>query len=147
MRTLWSMLMILTFATWWGGITFYSLAVVPIGSEQIGSTEQGFITEQVTWRHNLLLVVMTGLLLIESWRQRHRWLGGLVAALVLVGAALFYQHARLTNLMDFSSRAVSDSFYSQHAVYLWLTAAEWAIGIALVLVLVVRDSGNCSETT
>ena len=145
MKTLWSMLLILAFATWWGGITFYSLAVVPVGTEQIGATEQGFITEQVTSRHNLLLVGMTCLLFIESWRQRNRWLWVLVAALVLVGAALCYQHTQLTNLMDFPTRTVANSFYSQHAIYLWLTTVEWAIGIALAFVMIVRNSDTRSD--
>ena len=142
MKTLWSMLLMLTFAAWWGGLTFYSVAVVPIGSEQIGTSQQGFITQQVTFQHNLLLVVMTGLLLIEAWQRRRLWLGVLVVALALVGAALFFQHAHLTNLMDFNSRTVPSTFYSQHAIYLWLTAAEWAIGIALAFHIVRTSFGG-----
>ncbi|MFM8571811.1 MAG: hypothetical protein ACKOAU_09465 [Pirellula sp.] len=36
---------------WWGGLSFYAIVVVPIGTEQIGSVAQGFITQRVTQWH------------------------------------------------------------------------------------------------
>lgn len=33
---------------WWGGLCFYAVVIVPIGTEVIGSVEQGFITQRVT---------------------------------------------------------------------------------------------------
>lgn len=147
MKTLWTTLLNLTFAVWWGGLTFYSVFVVPMGTAQIGTTEQGFITQQVTWWHNMILVVMVVLLAIEAWRERHRWLWALVAILSIVATLLFFQHSKLTNLMDFEGHHVQGTFYGQHALYLWLTAAEWAVGIALVLLQVMNYSRHRTDTS
>jgi hypothetical protein len=33
--------------------------------------------------------------------------------------------------LDFNQQTVESSFYSQHAIYLWVTAAEWLLGLLL----------------
>jgi hypothetical protein len=49
---------------WLGGLTFYSLIVVPTGAEVVGRTEQGFVTSAVTlklnldWHHGVRRIVM-----------------------------------------------------------------------------------------
>ena len=44
----WRLFLLLVWAAWWGGLCFYAVVVVPIGTELIGSVEQGFITQRVT---------------------------------------------------------------------------------------------------
>ena len=146
-RVLWLSLLILVFAVWWGGLTFYAVIVVPIGTEQIGSTDQGFITQEVTRWHNALLTAMAAGLLLDAWLRRCRRLGIVAAVLAAIDAALFFEHSVLTEMMDFTNRAVEDEFYPRHAVYLWLTTAEWAIGFALIVVSGLSNAGdNQTET-
>jgi len=48
-------LAIVLLAVWWGGFTFYALVVVPTGHKVLKSkVHQGFITQQVTDRLNVL---------------------------------------------------------------------------------------------
>lgn len=145
-RLLWRAGFILLFAAWWGGLSFYAIVVVPIGTDQIGSVEQGFITQKVTWWHNALLIAMTALLMIEAWWRRNRWLWTIVAGMTLVAVMLLFEHARLTSLMDFANQTVPSGFYQQHAIYLWLTAAEWVLGIFMAL-LVGQQSTDASNVT
>lgn len=130
-RRLWTVFVVLLFAVWWGGLTFYAAIVIPVGSEQIGETEQGFVTQQVTQWHNALLTAMTLCLLIEAWWQRRWQLWTVAFGLAVIDAALIFQHLQLTAVMDFSSRSVPDGFYPQHAIYLWLTSVEWTLGLAV----------------
>lgn len=128
---LWAGLIVLMFAVWWGGLTFYAAVVVPTGSEEIGETTQGFITQRVTQWHNAILTAMTACLIIEAWRQKRRLPWGIVCGLALVDTALMAQHVQLTAMMDFDSWNVLDGFYPKHAMYLWLTAVEWALGLSV----------------
>ena len=130
-ETLWRLLLVLLFAAWWGGLSFYAIVVVPIGTDQIGSVEQGFITQQVTRWHNALLTAVNVCLLIEACRQRRPVLWCVLAGMVLVDAALLFEHSRLTAMLDLESRTAPDGFYQQHAIYLWITAAEWALGFVV----------------
>jgi len=63
-RSLWTVFVLLLFAVWWGGLTFYAAIVVPIGTELIGASEQGFVTQQVTQWHNAVLTAMSVCLVI-----------------------------------------------------------------------------------
>ncbi len=145
-RSIWQVFLLLTFAVWWGGLTFYAAIVVPIGSERVGATEQGFITQQVTQWHNALLIAMTMCLLVEAWRQKRWQLWAIASGLVVIGAALFVQHMQLTDMMDFDDRSVAEDFYSHHAIYLWLTTIEWAVGLTIPFAIGCRlDSDRKHE--
>jgi len=50
----WKLCLMLAWGMWWGGLCFYAVVVVPIGTEDIGSVEPGFITQRVTQWHNAL---------------------------------------------------------------------------------------------
>lgn len=125
------MSLLILWAAWWGGLTFYALAVVPIGTEVIGSVSQGFITQRVTQWHNGLTGVITLALFFEAYRRRNRSLNVVASSLLLVTIALIAWHARLTGMMNFRDETVPSGFYAEHAVYLWITAAEWGLGIAI----------------
>lgn len=133
----WRILLLLVWAAWWGGIFFYSVVVVPIGTDAFGAVEQGFLTQQVTRMHNGLSIVFLLCLLVEAIRSRSVVVGVIVATLALNLVLMFVWHSHLTHAMDFEKRAVLTTFYQQHAVYLWLFAAQWLQGM-LVPVLILR---------
>jgi hypothetical protein len=134
----WRYLLWACFGVWWGGLTFYAAVVVPIGTSMVGSIEQGFITQQVTWWHNGLSTVITIALLLEALRLRSGWLLGGGVMLFVVTLLLVMQHHKLTSMMDFADHTVPDSFYAEHAWYLWLTTGEWGLG-ALVAACWIRS--------
>lgn len=132
----WRLFLLLVWAAWWGGLSFYAVVVVPIGTELIGSVEQGFITQHVTQWHNGLSGLFLVSLLIEAIRRRSREMWAIVIVLAIINIALVAWHAKLTAMMDFKQQAVLGSFYAQHSIYLWLTAAEWLLGIAMPIWIV-----------
>lgn len=131
MNDLWRAAIWILWALWWGGLSFYAIVVVPIGTEQIGSVAQGFITQRVTQWHNLLCILMTLSLAIEAYRTTNGFLWAGCGTLGVLTALLLAGHALLTQQMDFRAETVPANFYSKHAIYLWLTAAEWCVGLVL----------------
>ncbi len=128
---------------WWGGFTFYALAVVPSGHLVLGSkVRQGFITEQVTGKLNGLGVTALAAAASEiiarrrdrPWLRRTSawWLG----AVVTLGA-LFWLHHVLAGQMDFANRTLPDEerFYAWHRVYLLVATVQWLTGLALLWIL------------
>jgi hypothetical protein len=130
-RSAWKFSLLLVWAAWWGGLSFYALVVVPIGTDLIGSVEQGFITQRVTRIHNAITGVFVVCLLVEAFRTRGRILWIMSGTLVITTILLVVWHSHLTGMMDFQQQTVPRRFYSEHAVYLWVTAIEWAIGMAI----------------
>lgn len=130
-RATWRVFLLLVWAAWWGGLCFYALVVVPIGTELIGSVEQGFITQRVTQWHNGLSGLFLACLMIDAGCRRSRGLWAIAAALAVTDIALVVWHAKLTGMMDFQQHAVPGNFYSQHAIYLWITGFEWLLGVAM----------------
>ena len=137
------MLAMLLLALWWGGFSFYAGRVVFIGHEVLSSkVRQGFITERVTNEFNCLAVVALALvgweLAATQWSSRTRrgvWFawGTAVAATV----ALFFLHAKLGSLLDFSARQVADDlrFYDWHRTYLWTATVQWFAGTTVLVAL------------
>ena len=123
--------MLLVWAVWWGGLCFYAVVVIPIATEIVGSVEQGFITQRVTQWHNALSGLFLLCVLKEAFRTRRTAMWAFAAALSIIDIGLVVWHSRLTAMMDFQHRTVSSDFYTEHAEYLWITAAEWALGIAI----------------
>lgn len=127
----WRTLLLLVWGLWWGGLCFYAVVVVPIGTDSIGTVDQGFITQRVTWWHNLIFGAFVACLAAETCRRRSRMLLFFLVSLGAIEIALVLWHSRLTGMMDFQDRTVPESFYDQHAVYLWMTAAEWGLGMLI----------------
>lgn len=141
-EVVWPLLLILLFAIWWGGLTFYALIVVPIGSDVTSSVEQGFVTQRVTFWHNLLFTLLTFCVFAEAlFRQNLRW-WLLFASLLFVNAALLLMHWKLSGMIDAEELSVPSEFYRMHAFYLWVTTAEWLIGLAGVI-LSVHETTVC----
>ncbi len=124
----WHVILLLMWAVWWGGLTFYAAVVVPLGTEEFGSMEQGFLTQRVSLWLNLACCVMIAGLICWTLATRRRSLGLLTGGLAVLTALLVYQHLRMTRMMDVELRGVTPGFYAEHAVYLWLTTAQWILG-------------------
>ena len=133
------LLAVLLLAVWWGGFTFYALVVVPTGHQVLHSkVRQGFITQAVTNKLNVLGVV-TLTLLLWQWVATRREAGSPgwsrtagVSWLVLAAslAALCWLHPRLDTLLDAGQRSVldDDKFYALHRIYLVVATVQWLAG-------------------
>jgi hypothetical protein len=139
-------LVLVAFAFWQGGFTFYAGVVVPVGQEVLGShTEQGFITRRVTPSLNLAGSVA---LLVFAWDtaaasagarscRRARWLCWIGMAMTL--GLLFWLHSRLDAHLDLERHQVLDRpyFRQAHRAYLWISTVQWAFA-AIYMVFTVR---------
>ncbi len=139
-----SLLLLVLWSAWWGGLTFYAIVVVPIGTEVLGSVEQGFVTQQVTHWHNALTGLMSLTLLVKAYFEPSRTLWFIAAALTALTIGLVLWHARLTGMMNFEQQTVPGGFYDEHVVYLWITAAEWFLGIVIPIWLLPHSSPDKS---
>jgi hypothetical protein len=130
----------LLFAIWWGGFTFYAAVAVPIGQRILGSaTAQGFVTQPVTDRLNVIATIVIAVLcwnlvfarrgtsptvrrvLVVSW-----------AVLALAQVALIVLHPRLDAMLDMTTRSIAADhavFYATHRVYLLVATAQWLAAI------------------
>ena len=145
---LWRFTMMVTLVMWWGGLTFYSAIVVPLGIEQIGGTEQGLLTQRVTIRLNIVGTIVGSLLLIDAlWRKPRNHQAVAASALLGMQAWLWFMHTRLSRLLDTASlsEVSGDSFYHEHRIYLWVTAAQWLVGLASLWILSVGAADNSSK--
>jgi hypothetical protein len=126
---------------WQGGFLFYTMFVVPTGTEVLGSAAaQGAITARVTDALNALGVI--GIALV-AWdlavtrdpsarRTAARWWSWGVA-LVCQWLLLVF-HQLLEALMDPDRRYVMirEPFYPFHRAYLWASTVQWFAGLLLV---------------
>ncbi|MEE2641283.1 MAG: hypothetical protein VX768_11705 [Planctomycetota bacterium] len=130
-------LLLAVFAVWFGGFTFYAAAVVPIGTEVLGSSRtQGFVTQRVTDVLNA-----TGgfaiLLMMVDWLTFSRATGHrlkrpqLAAILLLVTTwvLLVLIHPGLDSLLEPEHEHVENEirFYNLHRFYLWISTVQWLL--------------------
>jgi hypothetical protein len=128
MKQMWRFINILSIAFWLGGLTFYALIVVPVGTDILGSTGQGFITQRVTNQLNIVACGVLALLLVNVIRRGGRLLIGSWLILLLTQVALFVMHPWLDAMLDSTTQEISDGalFYKRHGIYLDVTAVQWA---------------------
>lgn len=141
------LLAVLLLAIWWGGFTFYALAVIPSGHQVLRSqVRQGFITQRVTEKLNWLGVVTLAVVLAEVLAarpqpKRFRVLLGAWLVCAVTQAALFYCHARMSALLNVTRLTVTDDarFDFLHQCYLWPATIGW-LASGLILAKTVCDS-------
>lgn len=135
-------------AVWWGGLTFYAAFVVPLGIEQFGGAEQGMLTRHVAIRLNVGGTIVGVCLLAEAlWRSPWNLRVVLAISLLSLQVWLWMLHAKLSHWMDVSLSAPlsAGSFYDQHRIYLWVTSAQWLVGLACVCSWCVRLEITAAE--
>lgn len=137
-------LLLLAIAFSFGGFSFYAAVVVPIGSEVLDPTSQGFVTQQVTHFLNGAAGVMWLLLIWELVAERKlrprrvtKQLSVLAGVLGLCCIVLPVIHPWLDALLEADSFSISDveEFYFRHQVYLWLCSLQWLASLAVIWVL------------
>jgi hypothetical protein len=75
------------------------------------------------------------LLIVDAFYRNSRAIWFVVSLLAMITVALLIAHSTLSQKMNFQDKSVPSNFYSQHAIYLWITAAEWFVGISVPLIL------------
>ena len=127
-------LVLLLFALWWGGFTFYSVVVVHTGHRVLKSkVRQGFITQKVTLQLNALGVVTLGGLAWELAlaRRRSGWKLAVCSWVVMAVSlgVLYWLHGRMDGMLDPRSLSITDDagFNSLHAVYLTISTIQWIL--------------------
>jgi hypothetical protein len=129
----WRVLLILVFSVWFGGLTLYSLVVIPTAHAVLHSHARvGFITQSVT--HWINAAGVSALLLLlgdlrAGRKDRVRlWTWIVMAA---AQAALLALHPFLDGFLDPKTRDIAepDRFYGFHRIYLLVTAVQWLAAI------------------
>ena len=137
----WRFAVTVSLAVWWGGLTFYAAIVVPLGIEQFGGVEQGLLTQRVTVRLNVAGTIVGICLLADSlWRPRRNDRAVWASLLLALQVWLWFLHSRLSRWMESVSTSLptDESFYDEHRIYLWVTSAQWLIGLACLGIWCVR---------
>ncbi len=124
---------------WQGGFLFYSSIVVPIGTDELGALQQGFITRRVTHNLNLVgtvaLIVLASELLSPGHPLRRLTRASLWFGMVLAQVGLFHYHARLDTLLRPEEMTVIDpgAFRPAHRIYLWISTVQWGLALGFLL--------------
>lgn len=129
-------LVLLAFAIWFGGLTFYAVVVIPTAHAVLRShLRVGFITQGVTHWINAAGVAVLALLMWDYLAARK---GGprrprlsTWSVMVIAQAALLALHPVLDSRLDATSKDIAepDRFYELHRVYLLVTTAQWAAAL------------------
>jgi hypothetical protein len=138
-RSIWLLVFTVVWGLWWGGLTFYASFVVPIGTEIIGGTEQGFITQRVTEVLNGLALALSVVWLAEYVYTRKKLLAIAWIVFFLATLGLLFVHRLLSTELRFETREVPESFYQLHAIYLWFTTTQWLAGLSLPIIRLFSD--------
>jgi hypothetical protein len=125
---------------WQGGFLFYAAVVVPMGTDVLGSFEQGRVTRHVTDWMNVIGAITLAILAWDqigsSTLRRTRWAMWAILAMGLVMLAVL--HPRIESYVDFSATGgISDypAFYLWHRVYLYVTSTQWFVSLLYVAVM------------
>jgi len=130
--------LLLVFALFWGGLTFYTGIAVRVAHRVLEDPmDGGLITQQVTRWLQWLGVATVVLMLLNAWdvRQRSTRFGNALAACTLaLGialAGLFHVHERLDATIDVRGHEIvdRDAFTANHRRYNQLTTVEWLASV------------------
>ena len=139
LSTAFQILLLASFAMWFGGFGFYVSFVVPVGNEVLGSSfEQGLITRQVTVPLNWLGVLAATLMALNLLFNRKQFTRAVstiqvIAIVVMLSmqVALFWLHPQIDTFVDLETHEVVgdyDQFYWFHRLYLWASTIQWFAG-------------------
>jgi hypothetical protein len=127
---------LLAFAIWFGGLSFYSVVVIPTAHSVLRShLRVGFITQGVTHWINATGAAVLALLMWDYLASRKEGTRRLRLStwgvMVIAQATLLALHPILDSRLDATSKDIvePDRFYELHRVYLLVTTAQWAAAL------------------
>lgn len=142
-------LAICAWAFWMGGFSFYFGVVIRVGSDVVGDSSQGFVTQGATWWLNIAAVVALALLFASAWIACNWYALGTWCVMALCQAILFVLHARLDALLNTPSQTIlqHEAFASLHEAYEFTSAIQWLFAMIFIgLWLALRNRCGNAET-
>lgn len=141
-------LLLVVFAFWMGGFSFYFGVVVRIGDQVIGGTEQGFITRQVSWWLNLAGLATLGLMCLHLYFHRSWVLGLSLLGMASTHGLLMFRHRQLESLLDPEGMSILDPqrFALLHENYEFISGCQWLAAMIYLGGLVSLLSRSASQT-
>lgn len=142
--TLIRFLLLLLLSFTFGGFLFYASVVVPLGTDVLGSTTQGFVTRRVTNVINAASLLSAAATLIYCWatarNSRTRAQSSIrvpvtcAIVIALTAVVLVWLHGHLEAALDQDDFAVLDSaaFYQTHRIYLWVSTVQWLFSLPVL---------------
>lgn len=139
-------LLLLVFALFWGGLTFYTGFVVRISHDVLNDPmDGGLITQRVTlllqyFAAAAVVLMFANAYLIGQSSQRFGWslcACSLILAVTLAG--LFVVHGHLDAVIDTRAGEITDRdvFTLSHRRYNRLTTVEWIASLAYLPITVI----------
>lgn len=125
-------LVLVAFAFWTGGFTFYAGVVVPIGTDVLGGPgEQARITRRVAQPLNLACGVALGVFALDWLTARDRGRATLWLFMLACLCVLLALYPRLDAMFAYGE-GVDDrpTFRRWHRTYLWVSTLQWAAACA-----------------
>jgi arginine exporter protein ArgO len=119
---------------WLGGFTFYASIVVPIGEQVVGGLPQGYVTQRVTDRINVIGLVMILMIAADIWGHRKHmakpilWARLVSATVFAVGLVmLVFLHDQMDLLLDMETKSRPDRsvFKPMHQRYQMTMTFMW----------------------
>ena len=135
----WFVVIGILYSIWFGGFTFYAAIVVPTGTELIGTSKQGIVTQAVSnWLNGIGGITLVGLGWLSFGMFPNSWLQRLWGLLLLTWLGLLGIHPVLDSLIETDNYDIMDPlrFYFWHRLYLWIHTLQWVVSIAFFGVLV-----------
>ncbi|MFO0012814.1 MAG: hypothetical protein ACK553_08740 [Planctomycetota bacterium] len=137
-------------AFWVGGFSFYFGVVIRVGSDVVGDSSQGFVTQGATWWLNIAALVALFLLLASAWMARSWFAFGAWVVIAVCQATLFLLHSRLDTLLDTPTQTILDrkAFDIVHEWYEFTSAIQWLFAMIYLGFWVASPrfrSGGASE--
>ena len=138
-------LFLLSFALFWGGLTFYTGFVVRISHDVLDDAMSGGLITQRTTTIAQVLGLVTVALMFANGVHVSRKAPKLGYALIIIGLllgatliGLVIVHGQLDDVIDVDAFEVTDydSFQVGHRRYNQLTTVEWILGLVYLLVTV-----------
>ena len=85
-------------------------------------------------------------LLLSVGRQSRNCRAVLASVLLGLQVWLWFLHARLSRWLEAVSSSLhsDESFYHEHRIYLWVTSAQWLIGLACLGIWCIRPPASSS---
>ncbi|QDT08157.1 hypothetical protein [Planctomycetes bacterium K23_9] len=145
--TIWMnrVLLLLVFAIYWGGLTFYTGIVVRISHDVLNDPmDGGLITQRVTaWLQILgaaavVLMLMNALIVAKRSTLHGGLLIGCSSILGCAVLGLFIVHGQLDAVIDVSNATIidRDGFTIGHQRYNQLTTVQWIASLVYLVITV-----------